>query len=36
MVLLERAGPVAQQFYGYVQGAAARRILRKHGFGVPE
>lgn len=35
MVLLARAGPTAAQFYAYVQGEAARAILRKHGYGVP-
>jgi molybdate transport system substrate-binding protein len=36
MVLLRRAGAAATQFYAYLQGAAARAILRKHGYGVPE
>ena len=36
MVLLKRAGPVATQFYAFLQGAAARAILRKYGFAVPE
>ena len=36
MVLLKRAGAVAAQFYAYLQGDAARAILRKHGFAVPE
>ena len=36
MVLLKRAGPVAARFYAYLQGDAARAILRKHGFAVPE
>jgi molybdate transport system substrate-binding protein len=36
MVLLKRAGPLAQRFYDYVQGPAARAILQKHGFAVPE
>ena len=36
MVLLKRAGPVAERFYRYVQGAAAQAILKKHGFTVPE
>jgi molybdate transport system substrate-binding protein len=35
MVLLERAGPVAEQFYGYVQGDAARAIFEAHGYGAP-
>lgn len=36
MVLLKRAEPLASQFYAYVQSPAARAILRKHGFLVPE
>jgi molybdate transport system substrate-binding protein len=36
MVLLKRAGPAAAQFYAYLRGEAARAILRKHGFTVPE
>jgi len=36
MVLLKRAGPVAAQFYSYLQGEDARATLKKHGFGVPE
>jgi molybdate transport system substrate-binding protein len=36
MVLLKRAGPVAERFYQYVQGAEARAILRRQGFAVPE
>ena len=36
MVLLKPAGAVAAQFYAYLQGDAARAILRKHGFAVPE
>ena len=36
MVLLKRAGPVAEQFYRYLQGTGARAILRKHGFAVPQ
>jgi molybdate transport system substrate-binding protein len=35
MVLLKRAGPVAEQFYKYMQGTDAQAILRKHGFEVP-
>jgi molybdate transport system substrate-binding protein len=35
MVLLKRAGATATQFYTYLQGDAARAILRKHGYGVP-
>ncbi len=36
MVLLKRAGAVAAQFYAYLRSEAARAILRKHGFTVPE
>lgn len=36
MVLLKRAGATATQFYTYLQGDAARAILRKHGYGVPD
>jgi molybdate transport system substrate-binding protein len=36
MVLLKRAGPVAGQFFRYVQESAARAILRRYGFEVPE
>jgi molybdate transport system substrate-binding protein len=36
MVLLRRAGATATEFYTYMQGAAARGILRKHGYGVPQ
>ena len=36
MVLLKRAGATATQFYTYLQGDAARAILRKHGYGVPQ
>jgi molybdate transport system substrate-binding protein len=36
MVLMKTASPVATQFYAYVQSAAARAILRRHGYGVPE
>jgi molybdate transport system substrate-binding protein len=36
MVLLKSAGPVASQFYAFLQSEAARAILRKHGFSVPE
>lgn len=35
MVLLKRAGPVASQFYSYLQGAVARGMLARHGFTVP-
>jgi molybdate transport system substrate-binding protein len=36
MVLLKRAGATASQFYDYLQTAAARALLQKHGFAVPE
>lgn len=36
MVLLKRAGPVAERFYQYMQGTDARAILRRHGFAVPQ
>jgi molybdate transport system substrate-binding protein len=36
MVLLKGAGPVATEFYAYVQGEAARATLRKHGYEVPQ
>lgn len=36
MVLLRHASPAAVQFYQYVQGATARAILHKHGYGVPQ
>jgi molybdate transport system substrate-binding protein len=36
MVIMKRAGPVAERFYQYLQGADARAILRKHGFSVPQ
>jgi molybdate transport system substrate-binding protein len=36
MVLLKRAGTVAAQFYAYMQSPAARSILRKSGYEVPE
>jgi molybdate transport system substrate-binding protein len=35
MVLLKRASATATQFYSYLQGNAARSILRKHGYGIP-
>ena len=36
MVLLKRAGTVASQFYAYLQTGAAKTILERHGYGVPE
>jgi molybdate transport system substrate-binding protein len=35
MVLLKRATPVVEQFYVYMQGAAARSILIRNGYEVP-
>ena len=34
-VLLTRAGPVAQQFYDYLDSDSARNTFRRHGFGLP-
>lgn len=36
MVLLARASAAAADFYAYLQSEAARAILRKHGYGVPQ
>jgi molybdate transport system substrate-binding protein len=36
MVVLKRAGPIAQQFYEYLRGNTARGIFKKHGYGVPQ
>jgi molybdate transport system substrate-binding protein len=36
MVLLARAGPVAEQFYRYLQEPPARAILARYGFVLPE
>jgi ABC-type molybdate transport system substrate-binding protein len=36
MVLLKRAGSTVTQFYAYLQEEAARAILRKHGYGMPQ
>jgi len=36
MVLLKQATPVVEQFYAFMQGAAARDVLTKNGYGVPE
>lgn len=36
MVLMKRAGPDASRFYAFVQSAAARAIIQKHGYGVPQ
>lgn len=35
MVLLNNAGPVAEQFHAYVNGPSAREIMRRHGFVLP-
>jgi molybdate transport system substrate-binding protein len=35
MVLLKSAGPAAAEFYSYVAGAAARRVLDRYGFALP-
>jgi molybdate transport system substrate-binding protein len=36
MVLLKRAGPVAERFYRYMLGKDARAVLQKNGFAVPQ
>lgn len=36
MVLLKNAGPVAEDFYAYVQSPRAREIMVKYGFVLPE
>ena len=36
MVLLNNAGPVAEAFYEYMNGASARRIMERYGFVLPE
>lgn len=35
MVLLQRAGPVAERFYRYLQDAPARTIFERYGFTLP-
>jgi len=35
MVLLRGASPEAAPFYQFLQGAAARAVLQRHGFGAP-
>jgi molybdate transport system substrate-binding protein len=35
MVLLKRAGAVAERFYRYLQAPAARAILEQYGFILP-
>jgi len=34
MVLLKRAGPVAERFYTYAQQSAARAIFRRYGLSL--
>jgi molybdate transport system substrate-binding protein len=36
MVLLGRAGPVAERFYRYLQEPAARTMLERYGFALPD
>src|SRR5262245_24164901 len=36
MVLLKRATPVVEEFYAYMRAAAARAVLVKNGYEVPE
>ncbi|MFN3846089.1 MAG: molybdate ABC transporter substrate-binding protein [Paracoccaceae bacterium] len=36
MVLLKNAGPVAEDFYAYMQSPTARRIMEKYGFVLPK
>jgi len=36
MVLLTGAGPVAEAFYAYIQQPAARAIMQRYGFALPE
>lgn len=36
MVLLKRAGPVAQRFYAYLQEPDARAVLHRYGFALPQ
>jgi len=35
-VLLKRASPVAEQFYAYMPGTAARAVLTRSGYEVPQ
>ena len=35
MVLLENAGDIAAEFYGYLQGPTARAVLIRYGFVLP-
>lgn len=36
MVLTRRAGPAAEQFFAFMQGPAARAIMRRYGFVLPD
>lgn len=36
MALTRRAGPVAEAFYDYLQSPAAREVLERYGFALPE
>ena len=36
MVLLKKAGPVAERFYQYLQEPDAKAILKRQGFEVPQ
>jgi len=36
MALLKNAGPVAEAFYEYANGPAAREIMERYGFTIPE
>lgn len=36
MALVEGAGPVAEAFYVYMQEPAAREVMTRYGFGLPE
>jgi len=35
MVLMDHAGPVAEQFYSYLSGEQARQVFERNGFSVP-
>src|SRR5262245_13909677 len=36
MVLLKHATPIVEQFYAYMQGSAARKVLSTNGYEVPQ
>jgi hypothetical protein len=36
MVLLKRAGRVAEEFYAYLQEQSARDVFVKYGYSAPE